>query len=327
MASGSHSASRPSGSSAAPSPIGVPTRPGRSDPVHRDARIDDLLAEGPTLSLEFFPPKTDRGVVNLLATIDALEDLDPDFVSVTYGAGGSTRDRTRDLVVTANADRGFPVMAHLTCVGHTRAELTELLEDYAASGVRNILALAGDPPADGSPAGGDFTYATELIELIREVGDFAVGVAAHPETHPRSPDRRSDREHLAAKLEVADFAITQFFFSASDYFDMVDELDALGVDTPIVPGVIPVTNPASVARFADMAKAARPPELWARYEAVADDPEALLATAIEAAASLATELLEGGAPGVHLYALNRAEAPLGVGARLGWRVKQRLETS
>ena len=285
------------------------------------------MAEGPTLSLEFFPPKTDRGVTNLLATIDSLEDLDPDFVSVTYGAGGSTRDRTRDLVVNANADRPFPVMAHLTCVGHTRAELTELLEDYAASGVRNILALAGDPPADGSPSGGDFQYATELIELIREVGDFSVGVAAHPELHPRSPDRVSDREHLAAKLEVADFAITQFFFSAADYFDMVDELDALGVSTPIVPGVIPVTNPASVARFADMAQAARPPKLWARYDAVADDPDALLAIAIEAAADLATELLEGGAPGVHLYALNRAEAPLGVGDRLGWRSRQHQVTS
>ena len=322
MASGSSSVTSASGSDAVPRAI--PARPKRADPMHRDARIDDLLAEGPTLSLEFFPPKTDRGVANLLETIDALEDLDPDFVSVTYGAGGSTRDRTRDLVVTANRDRNFPVMAHLTCVGHTRAELRELLEDYAASGVRNILALAGDPPADGSPAEGDFQYA---IELIREVGDFSVGVAAHPETHPRSPDRASDREHLAAKLEVADFAITQFFFSASDYFDMVDELDALGVSTPIVPGVIPVTNPASVARFADMANAARPAELWARYEAVAEDPEALMATAIEAAASLATELLEGGAPGVHLYALNRAEAPLGVGARLGWRVRQRLDVS
>ncbi len=305
----------------------IPPRPNRSDPSHQDARIDDLLAEGPTLSLEFFPPKTDRGVTNLLATIDSLEDLDPDFVSVTYGAGGSTRDRTRDLVVNANADRAFPVMAHLTCVGHTRAELTELLEDYAASGVRNILALAGDPPADGSPSRGDFEYATQLIELIREVGDFSVGVAAHPELHPRSPNRASDREHLAAKLEVADFAITQFFFSAADYFDMVDELDALGVSTPIVPGVIPVTNPTSVARFADMAHAVRPPDLWARYDAVADDPEALLETAIEAAASLATELLEGGAPGVHLYALNRAEAPLGVGDRLGWRVKQRLDVA
>ncbi|MEZ5382321.1 MAG: methylenetetrahydrofolate reductase [Microthrixaceae bacterium] len=303
----------------------IPARPDRSDPARRDARIDDLLRTGPTLSLEFFPPKTERGVANLLATVDRLEDLEPDFVSVTYGAGGSTRDRTRDLVVTANRQRPFPVMAHLTCVGHTRAELTELLEDYAASGVRNILALAGDPPADGSPAGGDFTFAVELVELIREVGDFAVAVAAHPETHPRSPDRASDRRHLADKLAVADFAITQFFFSASDYFEMVEELAELGVDTPIVPGVIPVTNPASVARFADMAQATRPPKLWRRLEAVADNPDALLDAAVDAAAELAEELLAGGAPGVHLYALNRAEAPLGVGARLGWRVRGRTD--
>lgn len=305
----------------------VPVRPNRTSADHRDARIDDLLAEGPTLSLEFFPPKTERGVTNLLATVDALEDLSPDFVSVTYGAGGSTRDRTRDLVVTANTDRSFPVMPHLTCVGHTREELAELLEDYAASGVRNVLALAGDPPADGSPARGDFTYATELIELIREVGDFAVGVAAHPELHPRSPDRASDREHLAAKLGQADFAITQFFFSAADYVDMIDELAELGVTTPIVPGVIPVTNPTSVARFADMANAHRPPELWSRYESVADDEAALLEVAVEAAADLAEELLAAGAPGVHLYALNRAEAPLAVGARLGWRVRESLKAS
>ena len=305
----------------------VPSRPDRSTSAHQDARIDDLLAEGPTLSLEFFPPKTDRGVANLLDTVDELEDLNPDFVSVTYGAGGSTRDRTRDLVVSANADRNYPVMAHLTCVGHTRSELAELLEDYAASGVRNILALAGDPPADGSPAGGDFTYATELVELIREVGDFSVGVAAHPETHPRSPDRPSDRRHLADQLEVADVAITQFFFSASDYFEMVDELTALGVTTPIVPGVIPVTNPVSVARFADLAKAHRPHELWARYESVADDEAALMEVAVEAAANLAEELLAGGAPGVHLYALNRAEAPLGVGARLGWRIRPAVEAT
>lgn len=306
-------------------PARVPARPDRSDASHRDARIDELLAEGPTLSLEFFPPKTERGVANLLATVDALEDLDPDFVSVTYGAGGSTRDRTRDLVVAANTDRSFPVMPHLTCVGHTRAELAELLEDYAASGVRNVLALAGDPPADGTPARGDFTYATELVELIREVGDFAVGVAAHPEMHPRSTDRASDRQHLAAKLEVADFAITQFFFDAADYFAMVDELTELGVTTPIVPGVIPVTNPASVARFADMAKAKRPPEMWARFESVADDEAALLEVAVEAAAALAEQLLAGGAPGVHLYALNRAAAPLGVGDRLGWRMRQSVE--
>ena len=202
--------------------------------------------------MEFFPPKTDDGLVTLRRTVEELEPLDLSFVSVTYGAGGSTRDRTRDLVVELNRDRPYPAMAHLTCMGHTRGELDQLLADYDANGVHNILALAGDPPADGSPVGGDFTYADELVELVRSHGEqFAVGVAAHPELHPRSTSRAEDRRHLARKLESADFAMTQFFFDPDDYFRMVDELAALGCTKPVVPGVMPLTNPAGVKRMAD----------------------------------------------------------------------------
>ena len=207
------------------------------------AHIRDLLAAGRTFSFEFFPPKTDEALRGLEKTLHELEGLRPSFVSVTYGAGGSTRDRTRDLVVDINRTRPFPAMAHLTCMAHRREQLVELLEDYAANGVDNILALAGDPPADGSPAEGDFRYATELVELVRQVGDFSVGVAAHPELHPRSESTRDDRRRLADKLAVADFGITQFFFDPVPYLRMRDDLAALGCDTPVLPGRHPRRQP------------------------------------------------------------------------------------
>jgi methylenetetrahydrofolate reductase (NADPH) len=281
-------------------------------------RIDDLLGNGRTLSVEFFPPKTDDGMVTLRRTVEEFEPLDLSFVSVTYGAGGSTRDRTRDLVVELNRDRPYPAMAHLTCMGHTRAELDRLLADYDANGVHNILALAGDPPADGSPVGGDFTYADELVELVRSHGEqFAVGVAAHPELHPRSTSRAEDRRHLARKLESADFAMTQFFFDPDDYFRMVDELAALGCTKPVVPGVMPLTNPAGVRRMATMSGATFPEDLAARVEGAADGDRARIV--VEAAAELAQALLDGGVPGLHLYCLNRSPIVLAVVEELGLR--------
>lgn len=286
-------------------------------------RIADLLAAGPTLSVEFFPPKTDEGVEKLSDTIDELETLSGppgtaerlSFVSITYGAGGSTRDRTRDLVVRVSERRPFPAMPHLTCMGHTRAEIDELLADYAANGVENILALAGDPPADGSEPTGDFTYATELIEAIRAAGDFSIGVAAHPECHPRSPDRTHDRRHLASKLNAADFGITQFFFDADDYFAMVDELAGLGCDTPVLPGIMPLLNPDAIRRFAGIAGARFPEALAEKVEA-AGTPEQRMGIAADAAAGLCAELLERGVPGLHLYCMNRSDIVDEVLARL-----------
>ena len=197
-------------------------------------------------------------------------------------------------------------MPHLTCMGHTRGEIDELLADYAANGVRNVLALAGDPPADGSEPSGDFTYATELIEAIRAAGDFSVGVAAHPELHPRSADRTQDREHLAEKLNAADFGITQFFFDADDYFAMVDELAELGCSTPVLPGVMPMLNPATVRRFAGMAGARFPESLAAQVESTESDKGRMEVVA-DAAAGLASTLLAEGVPGLHLYCLNRSD--------------------
>jgi methylenetetrahydrofolate reductase (NADPH) len=270
-------------------------------------RISDLLASGRTLSFEFFPPKTEDGVRALHGVLDELAAYEPAFVSVTYGAGGTTTDRTRGIVLDVNAQRPFPAMPHLTCMSHSKAEVVELLQDYLAHGVHNVLALAGDPPLDGSPSAGEFHYALELVQLVREQGDFSVGVAAFPEGHPRSVDAASDRRHLAAKLEAADFAITQFFYDVDDYVRLVDELDALGVRKPVIPGVMPPTNPASVRRFAAI-NGSRVPEA-ALDRIAAAEPDEQLRLAVDLASELSRQLLEAGAPGLHLYALNRAEAP------------------
>jgi methylenetetrahydrofolate reductase (NADPH) len=270
-------------------------------------KIGDLLARGRTLSFEFFPPKTPAGVEALHGVIDELARFDPAFVSVTYGAGGSTKDNTRDIVLDVNDRRPFPAMPHLTCMSHTKAEVVELLQDYRAHGIDNILALAGDPPLDGTPPAGEFRYALELVELVREQGDFSVGVAAFPEIHPRSIDRDDDLRHLAAKLAAADFAITQFFYDVDDYLRLVDGLAARGVDKPVIPGVFPPTNPASVRRFAAVNGSRTPDADLARIEAAGEEEG--LSIAVDVATDLARRLLDAGAPGVHLYALNKAEAP------------------
>ena len=270
------------------------------------ARIGDLIAQGPTLSYEFSPPRTAKAERDLRKVVQELAATDPSFVSVTYGAGGSTRDRTHEIVLHIHRDTGLVAMPHLTCVGHTRAEVVELLSQYKEEGIENILALAGDPPKDGSKPAGDFRFATELIELAREVGGFSVGVAAFPEVHPRSPDRESDRRRLAAKLEVADFGITQFFFDTEPYFRMRDELDALGVTTPVLPGVMPFVSVEGVRRMAAMNGASFPDWLSARLDPVEDDPDAVVAIGTEVAARLSAELLRGGAPGLHLYSMNRS---------------------
>ncbi|MGE3620391.1 MAG: methylenetetrahydrofolate reductase [Acidimicrobiia bacterium] len=282
-------------------------------------RIADLLADHPTLSFELFPPRTDEAERILEKSLPALAELAPDFMSVTYGAGGSTRERTRDIVVRINAEQPFPAMPHLTCVAHSRAEVEALLDDYAANGIENILALGGDLPADGSAPTGEFTYADELVDLVRARGTFSIGVAAHPEVHPRSPDRESDRRHLADKLERADFAMTNFFFDVDDYVRLVDELDALGCRKPVVPGVLPVTNVAGLRRMSAMNGSAIPAALSERLDAVEGDADAVREVGIETAVALGRRLLDAGAPGLHLYSMNRAESVARVAAELGLR--------
>ncbi len=271
------------------------------------ARISQLLGRGTTLSFEFFPPKTAGAQLTLGRTVAELEQLSPDFVSVTYGAGGSDRHRTGDVVTWMRKETTLEPMAHLTCRGHTRNDVAALLVEYRRIGVENILALGGDPPSDGRPEAGDYTYASDLIEDVKASGSFSIGVAAHPEVHPRSPDRASDRRHLADKLRVADFALTQFFFEVDHWKRLVDELDQLGVDKPVVPGIMPIGNKAQVKRMADMSGAGLPAWLADRLDAT-DDAEEVARIGIDVATQLSADLVEAGAPGLHLYSLNRPQA-------------------
>jgi methylenetetrahydrofolate reductase (NADPH) len=280
------------------------------------ARIADLLAAGRTFSFEFFPPKTDGAQLSLGRAIGELEPLAPSFVSVTYGAGGSTRQRTHAVVSWMRKETTLTPMAHLTCQGHVRAEIREILNDYAADGVENILALGGDVPTDGEPAPSDYTYASDLLEDVAADGRFSVGVAAHPEIHPRSPDRGSDRKFLAAKLSRADFAITQFFFDLDVYVQMVNELADLGVTKPILPGIMPVTNKNQIRRMAELSGAAFPAWLAERLDRT-DDAEEIRRIGVDAATELCQGLLDAGAPGLHFYTMNRSTATSEIYANLG----------
>ncbi len=279
-------------------------------------KIADLLAAGPTYSFEFPPPRTEQAVRNQQKVLLELEPLGPSFCSVTYGAGGSTRDNTLETVLYIHHDTSMVAMPHLTCVGQTRDEIEGLLVRYREEGLENVLALAGDPPLEG-PDLGEFTYAVELIELARDTCDFSVGVAAFPEIHPRSPDRETDRRYLAEKLRVADFAITQFFWEAEHYFRLIDELDALGVDTPVIASLFPVINVATAKRFTAVNGAAWPQWLSDRLDPVADDPAEVRKIGVEVATELGQELLAQDPPGLHIYTMNTATAPKEVWNNLG----------
>lgn len=281
------------------------------------AKIGDLLRAGRTFSFEFFPPKTDDAQLTLGRTIAELEPLQPAFVSVTYGAGGSTRARTRDVVTWVRRETEINPMAHLTCQGHTRAEIVDILDHYRAVDVSNIMALGGDIPNDPAEmAPSDYLFASELVAEIRAHSDFSIGVAAHPEGHPRSPDRATDRRLLADKLRNADFAITQFFFEAHHYVQLVDELAALGVDKPVLPGIMPVTNRAQIVRMAEMSGTALPDWLLDRLGS-STDPHEVRKIGVEVATDLCAQLLEAGAPGLHFYTLNRSTATREIHANLG----------
>ena len=283
------------------------------------ARIPDLLAAARTFSFEFFPPRTDDAQMSLGRTIAELEPLQPSFVSVTYGAGGSTRARTHGVVNWVRRETGIPPMAHLTCFGHTRAEIAEILDGYEAAGIENILALRGDPPIDPVDAApSDYHHAIDLVRDVVARG-FSVGVAAHPEVHPQSRNRADDRRRLADKLAVADYAITQLFFEVEHYVHLVDELGALGCTKPVIPGIMPVTNLAQVQRMATMSGAKFPAALADRLVVAAESagPEAVRAAGVAAATELCRELLAAGAPGLHFYTLNRSTASREIYAELG----------
>jgi methylenetetrahydrofolate reductase (NADH) len=281
------------------------------------ARIAELLAAGPSRSFEFFPPKTDAAEAQLATTLLELEPLHPTFVSVTYGAGGTTRERTHDLVVQINRDTSLTAMAHLTCAAHSRAELVEIVSRYRDAGVENILALRGDPPKDLDLPPGELGHACDLIALVRAVGDFSVGVAVHPEGHPASTSPREDRKRQAEKLAQADFGISQFFFEPQVWFDFLDDLRELGVTTPVIPGIMPVLNVKSVKRMAEMSGADFPRWLEDRLRGVEDDPEAMHRVGVDATTELCRELLTGGVESFHFYTLNRSPATREISTNLG----------
>jgi methylenetetrahydrofolate reductase (NADPH) len=276
-------------------------------------RIVDCFASGrPVFSFEFFPPKTDEGVRALFSTVKDLARLGPSFVSVTYGAGGSTRELTIDLVARIKEEVGVEAMAHLTCVGHSASEIAAILDQLRDRGIENVLPLRGDPPSGEArfvrPADG-FGYAQELVRFIRPRYEFCLGGASYPEGHVEATDKDEDLRHLKEKTDSGvDFLITQLFFDAEAYFRFVEKARANGISLPIVPGIMPVTNVAQIERFTAMCGAGIPAELAAQLDRVRDDDEAVIETGVRWATDQCRALLAGGAPGVHFYTLNRSRA-------------------
>ena len=264
-------------------------------------------------SFEFFPPKTDEGERQLWQAIRQLEPLRPDFVSVTYGAGGSTRDRTVRVTEGIAQQTTLTPMAHLTCVGHSREELRSVIGSYAAAGVRNVLALRGDPPGGPGtawePTPGGLTYATELIELVASLGDFCVGAAAFPEGHREAESVEHDARIMKAKQDAgASFAITELFFRVEDYFALLELCASVGVDIPVLPGIMPITSLPQITRMVELSGRESPGEVVERVSRVEGDPAAVRAEGIAIATEMCDELLAGGSPGLHFYTLNRSTA-------------------
>jgi methylenetetrahydrofolate reductase (NADPH) len=289
----------------------------------RETFAASRMAGRPVVSFEFFPTKTEEAERSLFErTIPALRELDPDFCSVTYGAGGSTRQKTLDIVDRIQREHDLTTMAHLTCVGVTREQTRVVLEEACRRGIRNVLALRGDPPDPSSgfiKTDGGFEYSYELVRFIREVGEFSIGVAGFPEGHIACRDgKHEDWRRLKHKIDQgADFVITQLFFRNSDYFECCDFLTSLGVTTPVVPGILPILNTRQIKRFTGLCGATMPPSLVSRLDACGDDDAHAMQLGIEYATEQCEALLRGGAPGLHFYTLNRAVSATEVLRNLG----------
>jgi methylenetetrahydrofolate reductase (NADPH) len=284
-------------------------------------RISQIIeSRRPVFSFEFFPPKTDEGQRTLEQTLSVLKDDAPDYVSVTYGAGGTTRDRTVEITKWIKQDLGIEAMAHLSLVGEAESRLVEILEEIAAAGIENVLALRGDPPRGETewkahPEG--LSYSIELIRLIRERFDFSVGAACFPEVHPEATDRESDLRYAREKVEAgADFLITQLFLDNELYFDFVENARAAGIGVPIIPGIMPVTNYSQIKTITGMCGATIPSELETQLDGRADDPEAVAELGVAYATLQCSDLLARGAPGIHFYTLNRSPATRAILAAL-----------
>lgn len=303
-----------------------PPRPRQPEPrqAHKPLIRDLLAAKGPTFSVEFFPPKTDADERRLWRAIRQLEQLKPDFVSVTYGAGGSTRDRTVRVTGQLSTETTLVPMGHLTAVNHSRAELRNVIGGYFDVGVRNILAVRGDPPGDPNgawiPRADGLTYAAELVEMVKSSGDCCVGVAAFPEKHPRSPDIETDTRQFIAKCRAgADFAITNMFFYAEDYLALRDRVPGI----PIIPGIMPVTNMRIIDKAIELSGCRFPADLYAELDAHREDSQVIREIGVRYSIGLCERLLAEGAPGLHFITLNYSRATreiydaLGLGSRSG----------
>jgi methylenetetrahydrofolate reductase (NADPH) len=275
-------------------------------------RITDLYQSGkPVISFEFFPPKSEKGYLSLFRTIAELRDLQPGFVSVTMGAGGSTRRKTVGLVTQIQRELRLTAMAHLPCVGFERAEVTDILKTLQQAGLENVLALGGDPPRGEEfvPPTDGFDHAIDLVSFIQERGYHCVGGACFPEVHPSAESAETDLKYLHAKVQAGtDFLVTQLFFDNQKYFDFVERARAIGVDVPIVPGIMPITSLANARRMLAMGGGAMPPELEAELNRIGDSAEAAAELGIRWATEQCRELLDKGAPGIHFYTLNRSPA-------------------
>ncbi|HEY5349376.1 MAG TPA: methylenetetrahydrofolate reductase [NAD(P)H] [Candidatus Lustribacter sp.] len=273
---------------------------------------DRLRSRTPFFSFEFFPPKTDAGVDALMAALSTLKALDPAYVSVTYGAGGSTRDRSVEIAKRIKGEAGLEVMAHVTCSGSTVADLRSLFRELEAAGIQNVLALRGDPPRDAAafaPVDGGFAHASDLVGLLEREFDFCIAGACYPEKHPEALTLHADLEAIERKVKAgARFLITQLFFDNAHYFEFVARVRARGIAVPIVPGIMPITNYDQIARFTAMCGATIPPALRAELDARRDEPEAVAELGVAYATLQCVELLENGAPGVHFYTLNKSPA-------------------
>jgi methylenetetrahydrofolate reductase (NADPH) len=284
-------------------------------------RIDQALEEvRPCFSFEFFPPKTDEGMDNLWRALSELREDRPTYVSVTYGAGGTTRDRTIGITKRIKRELGIEAMAHFTCVGATVDQLRATLDEMRDNGIENVLALRGDPPqgqTEWTATPGGLSYSTELAKLIGDNYDFAIGAACFPEVHPEAVDMEHDLRFLKQKVDSGvRFLITQLFFNNELYFDFVDKARAAGIDVPIIPGIMPVTNFAQIKRFTEMCGATIPPDLERELAARADDPDAVKDLGVAYATLQCSELLARGAPGIHFYTLNKSPATRSILAAL-----------
>ena len=273
---------------------------------------ESLRVQRPHFSFEFFPPKSDEAVESLLEVVRALRGLEPGFVSVTYGAGGSTRARTLAVAKRIKHELDVEVMAHVTCVGNNLAELRSIFAEIEAARIENVLALRGDPPKGQerfTVTEGGLAHASDLIELLEREFDFCIGAAAYPEKHPEAPDPQTDLRHLVRKVDAgAEFLVTQLFFENDAYFDFVERTRNAGVTVPIIPGIMPITNFSQVARMTAMCGATIPPRLLQALEARADEPEAVAELGVAYATLQCADLLDRGAPGIHFYTLNRSPA-------------------